>query len=477
MLISNGLPVLKTPTFPFTPATTSDWWYEYERNQAFSAYGSLYKRQLWVYVVVAKRARGVARLPLKVYLRDDMSRPDARDHPYARLLRNPNPAISPFRFWEWTSSTYDVFGEAFWLKRRDADGVPFQLVPLHPTCMTLRDGAWDFDNGKSRIEGISTDDVVHFKTYHPGSSERGLSPLEPLRDTLENEGNARLATSSFWRNGARPGVALSHPGNLSAAAAARLKQQWNDIAGGSGKTGSTVILEEGMEPKVLTLSAEEAQYIETRKLNREEVCGAYDVPPPVVHILDRATFSNITEQMRSMYRDTMAPLLKGFESDMETQLRAPDFGDDVYAEFLLDEVLRGDFEARAEAYAKAQHMTVAEKRRAENLPFIPGTDVLLVNTTFAPLDSLLAPDPPTPSAAPNSDSPRMIGPSAVESAATRSVMGRLSWQKTLADVDALALTDGLDDRREAVLTALAEATAAGETVADLRARLKLILED
>ena len=60
-----------------------------------------------------------------------------------------------------------------------------------------------------------------------------------------------------------------------------------------------------MTPHKLELTAEEAQYIETRKLNREEVCAAYDVPPPVVHILDRATFSNITEQMRSMYRDTM----------------------------------------------------------------------------------------------------------------------------------------------------------------------------
>jgi phage portal protein BeeE len=70
----------------------------------------------------------------------------------------------------------------------------------------------------------------------------------------------------------------------------------------------------------MTLTAEEAQYIETRKLNREEVCAAYDVPPPVVHILDRATFSNITEQMRSMYRDTMAPRLNGFEA-IELDLR------------------------------------------------------------------------------------------------------------------------------------------------------------
>ena len=84
------------------------------------------------------------------------------------------------------------------------------------------------------------------------------------------------------------------------------------------------------------------------------MCGAYDVPPPVVHILDRATFCNITEQMRSMYRDTMAPRLSLWESAIDYQLR-PDFdaAGYLYAEFLLDEVLRGDFETRVQAWATA----------------------------------------------------------------------------------------------------------------------------
>ena len=460
MLISNGSLVTKTPTFPFTPATTSDWWYDYERTRAQTAYGTIYQRHLWVYVVVAKRARATARLPLKVYRRDAMNRPEAREDPYAALLRNPNPAISSFRFWEWTSSTYDVFGEAFWYKRRDANGLPYQLVPLHPTGMTLRDGRWDFDNGTAHLTGIDSADIVHFKSYNPGDSARGLSPLEPLRDTLENESSARAATSSFWRRGARPGTALTHPGNLSQPAADRLKAQFDSIAAGAGNTGATVVLEEGMTPNKLTLSAEEAQYIETRKLNREEVCGAYDMPPPAVHILDRATFNNITEQFRSVYRDTMAPHLRGFEADMETQLRAPDFSDDVYAEFLLDEVLRGDFEARADAYQKAQHMTIAEKRRAENLPFIEGTDVLLVNTASAPLDSLLRGELPA--------APRAL-PAAP---AARSVLGRLAWQKSLDEVDPEALTAGLNGHTDAVLKALSEAT----SVADLRTRVKTILE-
>jgi HK97 family phage portal protein len=480
VLVSKGALVVKTPTFPFTPATSSDWWYESERKRP-AAYAELYRCQLWVGVVVSKRARGVARLPLKVYIRDDMNRPEApADNPYARLMREPNPAMSTFRFWEWTSSTYDVFGEAAWLKLRDNGGRPYALAPLHPTALTFREGLWYFDNGTLKLDRIKPADLVWFHNYNPADMVRGLSALEQLRETLANEAASRNATSSFWEKGARPGFALTHPNTLSEPAQRRLRAQWDDQHAGARNAGSTLILEEGMEPKLLQLTQEDAQYIETRKLNREEVCAAYDIPPPVVHILDHATYSNITEQMRSMYRDTMAPHLKGFEADIDTQLRRPDFGDDVYAEFLMDEVLRGDFEQRAEAYAKADYMTIAEKRRAENLPFIPGTDVILVNTASLPLDRLNEPGPVDAGAPGNADTPAIepADPVKVESVrldqrSVRSVMGRLSWQKELGEVDPRSLSDGLStEDRAAVWSALALAT----DVPDLKARLKEIAQ-
>lgn len=539
MLVSGGQLVTKTPTFPFTPATSSSWFYNSERAWRAGHYGQMYARQLWVYVLIRKRGLGTARLPLKTYQRDDQNRPPATGA-YADLIANPNPAISPFRFWEWTSCTYDTYGEAFWLKVRPGAGLPpTSLAPLHPVGMTLQpDGRWDFANEKIQLRGIERDDLVHFKTFNPADPARGLSPLEPLRDTLENEGFARTATSSFWRNGARPGVALKHPKNLSTDAANRLKAQWNAAAQGPGNTGTTVVLEEGLEPMVLTLSAEEAQYIETRKLNREEACAAYDVPPPVVHILDRATFSNITEQMRSMYRDTMAPHLKGFESDMHQQLCRPDFGDDQYAEFLLDEVLRGDFEARAAAYDKADYMTMAEKRRAENLPYIEGTDKIFVNAATVPLDEASRSRTPqavtdqqaqpvedqdddgagkatprelvemiqkiylgvgtvltedearallnragaglAPGAGPNGAPP--AAPAAVPAAqqvspeTVRSLMGRLSWQKRLDQVNTGALVEGLNGDRDAVLVGLAFAQAAGDDVPGLKSRFRAMVK-
>jgi HK97 family phage portal protein len=482
MFLSNGQIVTKTPFsltdppsssyFPYMPAMSGGW---------PSVYAEMYRCQQWVYVLVNKLATAEARLPMPVYQRsvkDGRKRVD--DHPMAKLLDNPNPGLSGYALKEWTSATENIHGHAFWWKKRKA-GKVVGLYPLHPTHMSVSDDRWTFNNGKTVMRDIPDSDLVHFSRFE------SLSPLEPLRSTLENEWSARNATSSFWARGARPAMALTHEQNLSAAAQARLKAQIDNVHSGSGNTGSTLILEEGMKPQVMTLTAEEAQYIETRKLNREEICAVYDVPPPVVHILDHATFSNITEQMRSMYRDTMAPPLSRHEATIELELRRVEWPeDDVYAEYLLDAVLRGDFEARQTALKMADHMTIAEKRRIENLPFIEGTDRIFLNTATMPLDAIDAkakadaeaasrPDP-VPVVAPEPQVP-VNAPVAPAKGIARTVMGRLSWQKSLDDVDGMLLVKDLDeDHAGAVLIALHRERKYDGTVAGLRDRIRTELD-
>ena len=459
--------------------TTAEWgnWstsMEIGRNR-WASYAEIYKRQLWVGVCVNKLAHLHARLPLKVYRREGLNRPEVpASNPYASLLANPNPTMSRVKFWLWTSSTLDIYGEWFWLKIRDAGGRPVQLAPLHPTAMTEEeDRTWTFDNGRLRMTGIPRADLVHVSTYNPDSLTRGLSPLEKLRATLENEDSALRAQSGFWRNGARPGYALSHPANLSKPAADRLKLQWQQAAGGADNTGTTVVLEEGMKPERLTISNDEAQYIDGRKLNREEVVAAYDLPPPAVHLLDRATFSNITEQFRSIYRDTAEPRTTWWESELETQLRGsvrpgatePDFGGGVYAEFNLDGVLKGSPEQRAETHQKGINsgwITPAEVRKMENLPFIEGSDRLLVNSTIIPLDSA------------GLDVPSSVPPESIPADQARSVLGRLSRQKTLAEVDPDALVAGLNGSTPLVLAALNAAKSAGDDLPAFRDRLRAL---
>lgn len=464
MAIQSGGVLVKTPSMTIWQGTPSTWG-SLELANHWVSYQSMYRENSTVGAVVDKLARATARLPLKVYQRADRGRPEARDHPYAVLLREPSSQIDPFTFWVWTVSKLNIFGEVFWGKIRDRGGRPVELIPLHPAAMrreTLSDGSvrWSFDSGYLRIDDISRDDLVHFRFYNPDDLHRGLSPLEQLRQALSNTDAAQRAQQAFWRNGGRPSVVLKHPGNISQAAADRLSLQWNQIHAGADNFGKVAIVEEGMEPAVLSLSAEEAQYIEARKLDREEILVRYDVPPPVLHVLDHATFSNITEQMRSMYRDTMAPRLKHLESVMEFELRRRDFGGDVYGEFLLDEVLRGDFEQRVDSYQKGVNsgwLTPAEVRELENLPFIDGSDRLFVNSTMVPIETAATPTP-----------------DALPPAAMRSVMGRLSRQKNLDEVDADALVDGLNGHGELVLAELVAARDAGDDMAGLRDRIRAL---
>lgn len=364
---------------------------------AQAAYGALYRSQPMVYTLVRKLAVSTARIPLKTFTRDgDDGRAPARDSAIARLLRRPNPMMGPKRLWLWTASTRELYGEAIWLKARNEAGQVVALWPMHPSHVGTRrnreTGALEYSLLGGRLV-VPARDVVHFASYNPDSTVRGLSACEPLRHTLEMEYRATRANAAMWKNGARPSVVLKHPKTLSEPAQARLRAMWDTAYAGVDNWGRAAILEEGVEADLLQLNAVEMQYVEGRRLGREECCGAWDVPPPVVHILDRATFSNITEQMRSMYRDTMAPRFDEYEDTLLQQL-VPDFalldGPDVYLEFVLDAVLRGDTESRVTANAQAiqtGQLTPNEARRRENLPDVEGGDQLFLNAALMPLPS------------------------------------------------------------------------------------------
>jgi HK97 family phage portal protein len=452
----------------------------------FAAYGDLYRRQVWVHVVIRKLALGTARLPFEVRARatDGTTAVDS-DNPLAQLLDRPNEQLDGFRLWLWTSATKEVYGEAFWLKLRDDRGRVREIQPMHPANVIVeRDelGALVYYyaagvRDMSTLPEIPAADVVPFAEYDPETLARGMSSLEPLRDTLYSEDAARRATASWWKRGARPSIALVHPGTLSKPAQERLRATWDRNHTGADLMGGTAILEEGMKPEVIQLSAEEMQYVESRKLNREEVCAAYDMPPPVVHILDHATYSNISEQMRSLYRDTQAPRLNGYESAVQHHL-VPDFdrSGTTFVRFNLDEVLRGDFETRAKTTRELINCGVMKPAEARPLfglnPAGEEANQLYANAALVPLGSTGKPvgrQPPP-------EQPTLPAGTAGRGLEVRAITGRLGRLKSkrdelrerLVDEHRGALTDYFDRQHAAALAAVeAEQTkAAGEPEAD-----------
>lgn len=450
-----------------TPVLTNGYFYNQnglELANRYATYAALYRAQPSIATLVDKVANSAARLSVKVWdMTDGGGRVQDTTSPYAKLMANPCPFMDVFSFWQWTVSTFEIYGEAFWYKLRNDNGETINLIPMHPSKTAVKRD----ENGKTwyifslgvASAGILTapeEDVVVFRRYNPDNVMRGLSRLEALRSTLVNEDAARRANESWWNRGARPSLIVKHDKKLSQEAADRLKGSFSQRHGGANNAGGVVVLEEGMDAVVVQLSAEEMQYIQSRTFNREEVCMVFDVPPPVVHILDHATYSNITEQMRSMYRDSMQPRLEAYESVMDFYIRSEFFkpGERV-AKFAIEDVLRGSPEQRstsAKDLVVNGIMTPSEARVWFDLPDLGGNSgQLFANAALQPLgqvptkvaisdvaDSAAALDQATESVDPNDSKDFYVGgmipnPSKKKAGdkplTVRSVMGALAGTK------------------------------------------------
>jgi HK97 family phage portal protein len=496
MILSDGQVVDLAPqVFGETTPTLSNGYFYAKQGLALSGkiatYAALYRAQPSVATLVDKIANSGARLTFRVWdTTPETGKVEETTTPFARLMQRPCQVMSTYNFWRWTFSTYEVYGEAFWLKQRNPDTREVtSLIPMHPSRTTVKrdqegnvDYSFTVGVASAGILNVGSDEVVPFLRYNPDSLMRGMSRLEPLRSTLLNEDASRRATQSWWKNGARPSVILKHPLELSQDAKSRVAAGFNAAYAGADNMGKAAVLEEGMDAMVIQLNAEEMQYIESRKLNLQEACMVYDVPPPVVHILDHATYSNITEQMRSMYRDTMSPRLEDFESVIEHSLR-PDFYPDAsrHGAFALDEVLRGDFETRATAVGNLIDKGVMKPSEARPMFDLPDAgdvaDRLYGNAALVPLGSSVhgqnEVDPAgnlIPSVAP------MGAPKPVEetsqiarSLTVRSVLAQVGRTKaaggdarqTLIDEHAKALAKVFDEQRASAKTQSDEKLGAG----------------
>jgi HK97 family phage portal protein len=357
------------------------------------AYEAIWRTQPHVRTCVSFLARNIAQLGLHTFRRiSDVDRQRLNDHPLAQLLNKPNPRTGRHRSIDALVNDLGIYDNAFWLKMRATrlTDSPIGLLRVPPSMVQPLGDSWVAPDGY-RIRGtrgyrdVPADQMVHFHGYHPTSLADGVSPIEAIRQLLAEELSAERYREQLWRNGARVSGYIKRPPNAawSDPARQRFKASWQaQYAGDGPQAGGTPILEDGMEFIQAAFSPEQAQYVETRKLTREEVAAIYHIPLPMVGILDHATFSNVKEQHKQLYQDTLGPWLDAIAEDIVVQL-LPDFDDTegVYVEFNMAEKLRGSFEEQAAQLQTAvggPWMTRNEARARVNLPQIDGGDELIV---------------------------------------------------------------------------------------------------
>lgn len=324
-----------------------------------------------LFACVRVLSEDVASLPLIVYRRlPGGGKERATDHHlYDVFHDSPNPEMTSFGWRETFMGHLGTWGNAINEIVVDERGRT-QVWPLPPQRIEIK-----WEDGRKAYDYLGNDGIRRrldaSRIFHvPGLSTNGLIGLSPVavhRETIGEHFATREFGANFYRNMARPATVLSHPANLSTGAIDRLSTQMEQLRG-AGNSGKTVVLEEGLTVHEIGIPPEDAQYLETRKFQREDICSMYRMPPHKVGILDHATFSNIEHQSIDYVSGTLRPWLVRIEQAIKMTFLHDE--QDIFAEFLVDGLLRGDSKARAESLQIQRNAGVIngdEWREIENM--------------------------------------------------------------------------------------------------------------
>ena len=354
-----------------------------------------------VYSCVRILAEAIAGLPLHLYrYTDDGGKEKAVDHPlYALLHDEPNPEMSSFVFRETLMTHLLLWGNAYAQIIRNGKGEVVALYPLMPNKMTVdRDeqGHLFYSYQRSNDEALKDNgtvilmpsDVLHI----PGLGFDGLVGYSPIA-MAKNAIGLAIATeeygAKFFANGAAPSGVLEHPGTIKDPS--RVRDAWQSQFGGSSNSGKVAVLEEGMKYTPISISPEQAQFLETRKFQINEIARIFRVPPHMVGDLEKSSFSNIEQQSLEFVKYTLDPWVIRWEQSIRRTLLTPDEKSKYYVSFNVEGLLRGDYQSRMNGYATARQngwMSANDIREIENLDRIPaedGGDLYLINGNMLPM--------------------------------------------------------------------------------------------
>ena len=356
-----------------------------------------------VYSCVRILAEAVAGLPLHLYrYRDDGGKEKAIGHPLYLLLHDePNPEMSSFVFRETLMTHLLLWGNAYAQIIRNGKGEVVALYPLMPNKMSVdrdADGRLYYTYQRSSEEApiaegskviLSPKDVLHI----PGLGFDGLVGYSPIA-MAKNAIGLAIATeeygSKFFANGATPSGILEYPGTVKDPE--KVRDSWTRGFSGSGNAHKVAVLEEGMKYTPISISPEQAQFLETRKFQINEIARIFRVPPHMVGDLDKSSFSNIEQQSLEFVKYTLDPWVVRWEQSIQRTLLQDEEKTRYFVKFNLEGLLRGDYQSRMNGYATARQngwMSANDIRELENLDRIPpesGGDLYLINGNMLPLD-------------------------------------------------------------------------------------------
>jgi len=376
-----------------------------------------------VYSCVKAISSAIASTPLIMYRKiggDDFE--PATDHPLYRLLKvSPDGDLTAAQWMEHMVRSLLLYGNGFARIRRDGAGEVMALEPLDPRkiiCRINPNGVRIYETRdwlNQNPENVHQDHIFH--VAGPGwNGFRGLSPIQEAARSVEYAAAARGYGYQFLENSAIPAVVVSGvPGQLSDPDWEKMRERWGQLYSKANRF-KTAFLPKGQEVNTIGVDPQDAQLIEVLKWTGEDICGIFQVPPPIVGILDHATYSNVEHLFLQFIVHTLMPWFVRMEQAVNLQLMTPREHATYYAKYRVQALQRGDFNNRMQGYAVGRQwgiFSINDIRRLEDMRPVKDGDEYLKPMNMLPLNAPGQSAAGAPSRARADDVQRFVAPAPV----------------------------------------------------------------
>jgi HK97 family phage portal protein len=337
-----------------------------------------------VYACVYKISSTIASLGLEVYEREGRNIVQANVHPAYNLVKiKPNNHQTAYEFWESITASAVIYGVGYAIIERDDRGHATQLIPVHYADVDLRNVKGE------RVYSIKDVGIVRPENMLEICNLQRMSPIRLHRENLGLAKSAQdFGAEYFGQSGQMTGVLSSEQ---------PLKKEQMDVIQGSWNNGAaqagTKLMPFGFKYQRISISPDEAQFIQTRSFQAEEICRIFNVPTALVQLPSQTTYNNVEQQNLMFARHTIVPWTQRIEQEIDRKL-IPSFDRDViFSKFKLSDLQRGDSAARANYFTQMLQngvLSINEVRQEEQLNPVTGGDVHCVQVNQIALDKLQA---------------------------------------------------------------------------------------
>ena len=360
-------------------------------------------KEATVFACIRILSEAVAKLPIKIY-RDENGIRKATEHPLYTLLKTrPNPYMSSFIFFNCLETQRNIHGNSYASIEFDKKGQLKALWPLDSEKVEI----WVDDKGLFKSTNklwyilslpngkqvrLKPSEILHFKGFSVDGIT-GITPLTYLKTLIENGRASQEYINKFFQSGMQVKGIVHYVGDLNQEAERIFREKFEQMSSGLKNAHRVSLLPLGYQFQPISLSMADAQFLENTELTIRQIAAAFGIKMHQLNDLDRSTHTNIIEQQRQFYIDTLMAILTMYEQELTYKLFLDqELNEGYYCKFNVDAITRADIKSRYEAYRigiQGGFLTANEVRAKEEMEAAEGGDVLLVNGNMVPITEVI----------------------------------------------------------------------------------------